>query len=104
MNNGCIIRKTLLVAVILGCAAFLSAWQEPQLSEDQMKEFLRTAQVVAKRNTSVGITSPYRLTLTDGTITHDAAFNYVRESTPRKVFDDGRIEFDFKDDYKYDIA
>ncbi len=104
MNHGRILRKMFPVAVTLGCAAFLSAWQEPPLSEGQIKEFLRTAQVVAKKNTSKGITSPYRLTLTDGTITHDAGFNYVAESSPRKVFADGHVEIDFKDNYKYDIA
>lgn len=104
MINGRIFRALMPGVVFLAGTAFLPAWQESQLSEGQMKEFLRTAQVVAKKNTSKGITSPYRLTLTDGAITHDAGFNYANESSPRKVFDDGHIEFDFKDSYKFDVA
>ncbi len=98
------LRTILPAAALLFCAAFLPARQEPQLSEQQMKEFLRSAQVVASKHTSKGITSPFRLTLSDGTVAHDAAFNYVDESSPKKVFNDGHVEFDFKDCYKYDIA
>jgi hypothetical protein len=98
------LRKMLTLAGFLSCAAFLSARQEPNLSEAQMKEFLRTAEVVASKHTSTGITSPYRLTLSDGIITHDAAFNYALESAARKVFNDGHVEIDFKDCYKFDIA
>jgi hypothetical protein len=59
---------------------------------------------VASKHTSKGITSPYRLTLTDGTITHDAGFNYIDQSKTQEKFFDGHTEINFKDSYKYDIA
>jgi hypothetical protein len=99
-----VVRRILPVLVIMTSGAFLAAWQEPKLSEEQMKEFLRTAKVVASKRTSIGVTAPYRLTLLDGTIKHDAGFNYVNESAVKKTFKDGRAEFNFKDSYRYDIA
>ena len=98
------LRTPLPIIVLLFSATFLHARQEPKLSEEQTKEFLRTAKVVDSRHTSQGVTSPYRLTLTDGTITHDAGFNYVNVSKHKEVFDDGRIEINFQDCYRYDIA
>jgi hypothetical protein len=63
-----------------------------------------TAKVIAHKGTPKGVTSPYRLTLSDGTITHDAAFNYINEFKQRIQFRDGRTEVNFRDSYKYDIA
>ncbi len=99
-----VLFKILSVVSFLTFTAFLPAQQEPKLSEEQIKNFLRTARVTASKNTSKGVTSPYRLTLTDGTITHDAGFNYVDETKSRIVFSDGRVEYNFKDCYKFDIA
>jgi hypothetical protein len=99
------ILRTILPAIVcLASTTFLPGRQEPKLSEGQIKEFLRTAKVIANKQTSKGITSPYRLTLTDGTITHDAGFNYVDIAKTREIFNDGRTEMNFKDSYKYDIA
>jgi hypothetical protein len=50
---------------------------EPKLSEEQEKEFLLHAKVIKSRQTSKGVTSPWRLTLTDGALTHDAIFQPI---------------------------
>jgi hypothetical protein len=92
------------VLVLLVSITCLPAQEETKLSEQQMKDFLLHAKVIANKQTSKGITSPYRLTLTDGTITHDAGFNYVNETKNKMEFADGHIEYNFKDSYKYDIA
>jgi hypothetical protein len=98
-------RLTILsVLVLLVSITCLPAQEETKLSEQQMKDFLLHAKVIANKQTSKGITSPYRLTLTDGTITHDAGFNYVNETKNKMEFADGHIEYNFKDSYKYDIA
>jgi len=98
-------RLTILsVLVLLVSITCLPAQEEAKLSEQQMKDFLLHAKVIANKQTSKGITSPYRLTLTDGTITHDAGFNYVNETKNKMEFADGHIEYNFKDSYKYDIA
>jgi hypothetical protein len=104
MFNYRILRTILPVALFLALSTLLPARQEPKLTEEQIKEFLRTAKVVTDKHTSKGITAPYRLTLTDGTITHDAGFNYIDVSKAKETFADGRTEYNFKDNYKYDIA
>ena len=51
-------------------------------------EFLRTAKVVRSRSIGKGVTAPQRLTLTDGTVTHDAAFQSVNERKSQADFGD----------------
>ncbi len=85
-------------------AALCLSAQEPNLSEEQIRTFLLNAKVIAYRHTSIGITSPYRLTMTDGTITHDAGFQPINEAKDKMEFPDGHTEINFRDCYKYDIA
>jgi len=77
---------------------------EPNLTEEQKKDFLLHAKVVADKQGGKGITHPHRLTLSDGTITHDASFQPVDEHTYKKEFEDGRTEYNFIDSYHYNIA
>jgi hypothetical protein len=77
---------------------------EPNLTDDQKIAFLLNAKVISSKQTGKGITHPYRLTLTDGTITHDASFQPIDEHTSKKEFADGRTEFNFVDSYHYNIA
>ena len=96
--------RVLLAMVWMAAALCLPGQEEPKLSEEQMRDFLLNAKVVASKRTSKGITAPYRLTLTDGQIKHDALFQSINEESSVKVFADGNKEFNFKDCYKYDIA
>src|SRR6266705_4740012 len=91
-------------AICLICPVLIAASDEPNLSNEQMRQFLLTAKVVASRHTSEGITQPWRLTLTDGTLTHDAHFETVDEHKPSMQFAGGRTELNFVDSYKNDIA
>lgn len=93
-----------MVAIWLTSAVRLPAQEEPKLSEEQMKDFLLNAKVIASKHTKKGITSPWQLTLTDGKITHDAGFQSIDETKPRWQSSDGRVEINFRDCYKYDIA
>ena len=74
------------------------------LTKDQIKAFLQNAKVIKEKGTNKGVTHPWRFTLTDGTITHDASFQAIDEHTPAKKFDSGKLEFGFVDSYKYNIA
>ncbi len=94
---------TLAALVWVGIAASLPS-QEPDFSEEQIRAFLLNAKVIAFRHTGKGITSPYRLTMTDGTTTHDAGFQPVDEYKQRMEFADGHVELNFRDCYKYNIA
>ena len=77
---------------------------EPTLTKVEMQKFLTTAKIVGSKQTSIGITAPYKLKLTDGTITHDAAFQAVDEHKMRMDFGDGSSELNFVDSYLYDLA
>ena len=97
-------RRLIFVAVLcLTCTHFVSASDEPTLTKDQIKQFLLTAKVVKSVQSKKGITNPWRLTLTDGTVTHDASFQAVDEHKARMETLRG-VELGFVDSYKYNIA
>ena len=81
-----------------------AAAPQQALTRDQMAHFLLTAKVIAHKGTDRGITHPARLTLSDGTLTHDAVFSRVNEHKPIMQFPGGRTELDFVDSYKYTLA
>ena len=98
-------RRLILAAMVfLLCRVLVVASDEPTLSKDQIKEFLLTAKVVRSQQSKKGITNPWRLTLTDGTITHDASFQSIDEHRTLAKLGSGRIEPGFVDSYKYNIA
>jgi hypothetical protein len=81
---------------------------QPELTRDQMRQFLLKAKVIKSRDIGKGVTHPYRLTLTDGTLTHDAAFQSVDEhSTIANLKGSGggpNVELNFVDAYRYNLA
>src|SRR5207245_4287730 len=85
-------------------AAQAPAAAEPSLTKAEMQKFLATAKVLKSKQTSNGITAPFRLTLSDGTLTHDAAFQAVDEHKMRMDFGDGSTELNFVDSFEYDLA
>jgi hypothetical protein len=87
---------------VLGVVA--SNAQAQTLTREQMAEFLSTARIVSARDIPKGVTQPVRLTLTDGTMTHDAAFSTIDERIGIMRFKTGRVELDFVDSYKHNVA
>lgn len=81
---------------------------EPALSVAQMQDFLKNARVVRSRQTSKGVTAPKRVTLSDGTLTHDAVFQSVDErKMVANLSGGGRqatTEMNFVDSYRYNLA
>ena len=97
-------RALVLAAVVcLTWQLFAVASDEPSLTKEQIKQFLLTAKVVNSEQSKKGITHTLRLTLSDGTVTHDASFQPVDEHKPIKTLESG-IELNFVDSYKYNIA
>src|SRR6266567_735028 len=97
----------LRLTVALACVAIslaASAADDTPLTKEQIKVFLQTAKVIKDKPSGKGITHPSRLTLSDGTITHDASFQAIDEHKPEKKFENGKVEFGFVDSYKYNIA
>jgi hypothetical protein len=78
--------------------------QTAALSREQMRQFLTTAKIVSGKDIEKGVTHPVRLTLSDGTITHQAAFSAVDEHIPVMHFSSGRTELDFVDSYRFNVA
>jgi hypothetical protein len=100
-------RWRMLSFVILAgllSARLVAAADEPSLTKEQMKQFLLTAKVIKSGPAHKGITHTLRLTLTDGTITHDAHFQPIDEHAMMKQMASGRTEMNFVDSYKYNIA
>ena len=98
-------RRLILAAMAcLVCAGVASAADDTALTKDQIKQFLLTAKIVGGKHTGKGVTQPWRLTLSDGTITHDASFQAIDEHKTNMQFASGRSEMNFVDSYKYNIA
>jgi len=97
-------RGLILAAVVcLTCGLFAVAADEPTLTKEQIKQFLLTAKVVNSREAKKGITHTLRLTLSDGSVTHDASFQPIDEHKSSKQLGMG-TELNFVDSYKYNIA
>ncbi|MEO7891068.1 MAG: hypothetical protein ABIW19_13790 [Vicinamibacterales bacterium] len=99
--------------IVLGCVLLLlvpaSAPTSGQttavsLTREQMRDFLATAKMLKGKQTPRGVTRPSRVTLSDGTLTHDAAFSSVDERRSIERFANGKLELDFVDSYKYTLA
>lgn len=97
-------RHVLLAFIV--CLTFqltASAADEPNLTKEQIKQFLLTAKIVESREAKKGITGTMRLTLSDGTITHDASFQKIDEHKAVMQLASG-TELNFVDSYKNNIA
>src|SRR5690349_12450903 len=101
--RGLILSSLLCVTFELVMVAADQPTDQPNLTKDQIKQFLLTAKVVKSEQSKKGITNPWRLTLTDGTITHDASFQAVDEHKATMQLATGP-ELNFVDSYKYNIA
>jgi len=105
MNPLCLRARLIFVAVAcLTFQLFVVAADGPTLTKEQIKQFLLTAKVVNSHESKKGITHPSRLTLSDGTVTHDASFQRIDEHKQEMKLADGSVELNFVDSYKYNIA
>jgi len=97
-------RLVVITLFVLICPHLGRAADEPTLTKEQIKTFLLKAKVVASKQSSKGVTVPWRLTLSDGTLTHDASFQAIDEHKTNVTMASGRTEMNFVDSYKYNIA
>ena len=74
----------------------------PQTAAD-IERFLQTAEIVGARPIGKGVTNSLRLTLSDGTTTHDAAFQSIDRRQPIARVG-RRTELRFADFYHFNIA
>ena len=97
-------RLILAAAVCLIFPCLVMAADESTPNKEQIKHFLLTAKVVGSKQSVKGVTQPWTLTLSDGTLTHDASFQPVDEHKTNVTLASGRTEMNFTDSYKYNIA
>lgn len=98
------VRRAVLALLLLATGVAANAAAQTTLSRDEQTQFLLTAKVTSGTNIPRGINHPIRLTLTDGTVTHTAAFSDVDEHIAVMKYTSGRTELDFVDSYKYSVA
>lgn len=67
-------------------------------------DFLVNAKVIKSRGIGKGVTAPQRLTLSNGTVTHDAAFQSVNERRNQADFGARGVEFNFTDSHHFNLA
>jgi hypothetical protein len=96
-------RLIVAVAVSLTCLLLALASDESTLTKDQIKHFLLTAKVVTEHAAKKGITHTLRLTLSDGTVTHDASFQSIDEHKTSMQLAAG-TQLNFVDSYRYNLA
>ena len=73
------------------------------LSRTEKEEFLAKASIVKSKRVSTGITGTYRVTLTDGRLTHDASVQTIDEA--KTTYQTARgTEFNFRDTYIHNMA
>jgi hypothetical protein len=75
----------------------------PALTDAEKEAFLRSAKILKSKQAAKGVTASMRVTMSDGTITHDAHVQCIDESKHEFVTDRG-TELNFKDTYKFNIA
>ena len=92
------------VLVLLTLAQAAPAAPAAPLDQEAAKVFLLTAKVTKVKTLSKGVTRPRRVTLTNGTLTHDAVFQAIDESKSIERFPTGRVELDFRDSWHFNIA
>ena len=106
-NGGRLERMTCIgsaVLAILTLAQAAPAAPAAPLDQETAKGFLLTAKVTKVKTLSKGVTRPRRVTLTNGTLTHDAVFQAIDESKSIERFPTGRVELDFRDSWHFNIA
>ncbi|HCS49726.1 MAG TPA: hypothetical protein DIW61_16380 [Candidatus Aminicenantes bacterium] len=83
---------------------FFGQDQSSLLSKEEVRRFLLTAEVVKSEAIGKGITHPWRLTLSDGKLSHDASFQDVDVRAQEAGFAGGGRELNFADSFHYNVA
>src|SRR5436190_16117900 len=103
-------RLSVLVVLVTALLVAPSAFAQEDssgLTREQMREFLLKAKVIKSKDAGKGVTSPKRLTLSDGTITHDAAFQAVDEHSTVANLSGPKgasVELNFVDAWRYNMG
>jgi hypothetical protein len=78
--------------------------ETPALTIDQQEAFLRTAKIVSVKGNKKGVTETVRVTLENGTLTHEANVQRINERKQTYQMQSGTTVLNFKDTYEDNIA
>lgn len=93
----------LALAIVVVLAPHVRARQTPQLTDEQIEQFLRKARVIKTKGAAKGITGSIRATLSDGKMTHDAHIQTIDQEKFRWQSDTS-VEFNFRDSWRFNVA
>ena len=100
-------RVVVVVLALLACLPPIPLRADEPVPTEQQLLFLKNARIVSSRPIGKGVTGALRLTLSDGSLTHDAAFQSVDEKSSVRDIQEGRKragELRFVDSFRYNIA
>jgi hypothetical protein len=104
-------RAVLLTLVALVAAPWPSAAQTAStapavasLNPSEMEKLLLDGKIIKKKESSKGVTAAYKVTLSDGALSHDAQVQDVDIEKALFEVDPKHTEVNFKDSYRYNIA
>jgi hypothetical protein len=97
------VRYGSVVVVVVALVSASSAVAQPILTPEQQEEFLKTAKIVRTRDAGKGVTGTQRVTLSDGTLTHDASVQTV-DIAMNEFRTNRGTELNFKDTWRYNVA
>lgn len=89
--------------LVLALPALLSAQPAPPLSKEAMASFLRDAKIIRMKDIANGVTNSRRVTLSNGTVTHDAHLQTIDQSMTSFQGNRG-TELNFRDSWKFNVA
>jgi hypothetical protein len=98
-------RTLFYFTIIIALAAALSAQVHSQVIQGpELEEFLRQANIVEAKGISIGITAPKKLKMEWNGETKYAVYKSIDEYKSVMKFDDGRVDSNFQDSWKSEIA
>ena len=98
------VTLAVLVLWLVGAPAAPAQDAAPALSPAEMEAFLLDAELSDFRGAGAGVTGSQRATATDGRLTHDVHVQTVDISRSRFVARDARVELNFRDSHRYNVA
>jgi hypothetical protein len=90
--------------VLLLAGAVFGQVRSQVIQGEELENFLLKAEFTELKVTSIGITAPRKVTLVLDGETRHGVFKTVDEYKDLKKFDDGRVDMNFQDSWKSEIA
>jgi hypothetical protein len=98
-------KSSAYVLILLHVAVIVAVPAAAQPTAAEQAAFLSTARIVKFAPIGKGVTKPFRLTLSDGTLTHDAAFQSVnQERQMSRTGRGGAMELKFVDSWRFNVV